>query len=481
MSAPPGRWRRSLVGNLREFSLVRRLLALPAFQFLLVLPALGVVGIVVLSAGFGIEHPSFNFGVVFTWVVWWGALLLSFVVFGRAWCLVCPVGALGEWVQRLSLWRRVPWTAGLHLRWPRPLRNLWLATGLFVVFVWLDNGYGMANSARLTAGLIIVITLGALWVSVLFERRAFCRYVCPLTALIGLGSLFAMLELRRHDPERCRSRCATKDCYRGNAQHYGCPMGEFPGGGMDSNLYCILCAECVKSCGQENIALRFRPPGRDLWAMRHPRADGAAAAAVVVGCATVLPLLMLALLPGTRRALAAVLPSGGAPPHDLPRLAAVGLLFVVGLSLTVGVVWGVAALGRLAVPGVTPSTRALFARTGYALVPIALSRMLADLLDHVSRTWGALGDVTRALALDFPLNRVVPGHVTVSHVLGAGSLYALQAALVLAGLAFTVHALHRIAARVAPDGAGVAALLPTAGLALGLTLISLWTLGIGLL
>ena len=481
MSGTAGAGPRAPGGDLLRWAPIRRLVGLRAFQFLVILPTAAVVGVILLSTAVGIEHPSFNFGTVFTWVVWWGALLLSFVALGRAWCLVCPLGALGEWVQRLSFWRRVPYTAGYHFRWPKPLRNMGLATALFIVFVWLDNGYGMSNSPRMTAGLIVVIALGAAWIDLFFERRAFCRYVCPLTAFIGLCSLFSVLELRRREAGTCRSRCATKDCFRGNDRQYGCPMGEFPGGAMDINLHCILCTECIKGCPHDNIALRFRPPGRDLWAMRRPQADGAVAAAVIVGLTTVLPLVLLLLLPGLRRALAGLLPAG-VPPNDFPRLAAVGLLFALGIALGLGLVWGFSALARFSARQAAPTAGALFVSFAYALIPMALFKMMADLLDHALRTWGPLVDATRALALDFPLNRVVPGRVTVMHLLGPGSVYALQAALVLGGLVWSLYALWRISERLFGDRrAALAAWVPMAGLSLVLTLMSLWTLGIGLL
>jgi NosR/NirI family transcriptional regulator, nitrous oxide reductase regulator len=480
VTQPAGRGVRALFTDVGELAPVRLLVGLRAFQFLLVLPTTALVGVVLCSAAVGVEHPSFNFGATFTWVVWWGTLLGSFVVLGRAWCLVCPIGAVGEWVQRLSFWRRVPYTAGYHLRWPRPLRNLGLATGLFIVFVWLDNGYGMSNSPRMTAGLIVVLVLGAAWVNLFFERRAFCRYVCPLTAFIGLCSLFSMFELRSRDPSLCRSACPTKDCFRGNARQYGCPMDEFPAV-MDTNLYCILCTECLKGCAHDNLAMRFRPPGRDLWTMRHPETGGALAAAVVVGLATFLPLLLLVLLPDLRRALAAVMPGGGAP-NDGPRLAAVGLLFALGIAAGAGVIWGFSALARQAAREADVSTRAVFTRVAFALVPIALFKMMADLLDHALRTWGALLDVTHAMALDFPLNRVVPGRVTVVPVPEPGAVYALQAALILCGLAASLYALHRISGRLyAEREAALQAFLPLAGLALVLALMGLWTLGIGLL
>lgn len=456
------------------------MLRLPAFQFLLVLPTLAAVAVVALSAAVGLDHPSANFGAVFTWVVWWGALLVSFVILGRVWCLVCPLGVIGEWAQRLSLWWRSSAGAGLDLPWPRRLRNLWLATALFVAFVFLDNAYGMSNSPRMTAGLVVVLVLGAAWVNFFFERRAFCRYVCPLTAFIGLNALVSGFELRSRDPGVCRTRCATKDCFRGNARRWGCPMGEFPGA-MDTNLYCILCTECVKSCPHDNIALRFRTPGRDLWAMRKPRMDGAVAAVLVVGLATTVPLLMVTALPQLRSALATRLPLGAAP-NDPPRLAAAAMLFVLGTGAALGLVWIFSALSRRGAGDGPVTTRALFTRTAYAIVPVGLSRLMADLLDHASRTGGAVADVTRAMLLDFPLNRVVPDRITVFHLLGPTSVYALQVGLLLGGLLLSLSAMRRIARALFLEGeASLAALLPMAGLALVLTLVSVWTLGLALL
>jgi polyferredoxin len=458
---------------------VRRALRHPSFQFLAILPAALVVLVVLASTWLGLDHPGFNFGTVFTWVVWWGALLISFIFLGRGWCLVCPVGAVGEWIQRLSFSGRSRSTAGLQLPWPRPLRNLWLAIALFVAFIWLDNGYGISNSPRLTAGLIGVLLVVSAWIGFLFERRAFCRYLCPLTAFIGVNSLFSILELRSRDGDVCRTDCSTKDCYRGNATTYGCPMGEFPGGAMDTNLFCILCTECIKGCGHDNLSLRLRAPGRDLWTLRRPRVDGAFAAVTVLGLATLAPLVTLVFLPSLRRLLAAVLPAG-TPPNDPPRLLAVGLLFAVGLGLTIAFVHGFSLLSHRAI-GAVPA-RTLFVHYAYAFIPLSLFKYLADLLDHALRTWGTLRDVTRALMLDFPRNRVVPGRVTVAPLLGPVETYLAQMILLLAGLLFTLFALHRISLRLYQDrDAALASFLPMAGLGVVLTLVSLWMLGAPLL
>jgi polyferredoxin len=476
MSEPPRHWMMELTA--RPF---RRALGLRPLQFLLVMPTAGVVAVVTLSAAVGMDHPAMNFGAVFTWVVWWGAILVSLVIAGRAWCLVCPLGALGEWLQRLSPWWRSSTGAGLGLRWPRALRGLWLPTALFVGFVFLDSGYGFAASPRMTAGLIVTIALAAAWVGLYFERRAFCRHLCPLTAFLGVSAMVSMLELRPRDAGRCATACKTKACFRGSALAWGCPMGEFPGAGMDTNLNCILCTECLKSCPSENLSLRLRAPGHDLHAMRRPRVDGAVAAAVVAGLATVAPLVTVALLPDLRAVLARALPAG-APPNDPPRLVAVALLLVGSALGTIALAWGAAAITRLATPAVARRTTAIFARSSYALVPVALAKLVADLLDHALRTWGALGDVTRALLLDFPLNRVIgSGQVTVVYLLTPVQVYHVQTLLLLAGLCLSLHVSRRISLR--PDIGGdhaLAAFLPAAALALVLTLASLWTLGAGL-
>ena len=126
--------------------------------------------------------------------------------------------------------------------------------------------------------------------------------------------------------------------------------------------------------------------------------------------------------------------------------------------------------------------RSLFVHYAYAFVPIGLFRLLADLLDHALRTWGTLGDVTRALILDFPRNRVVAGPVTVVQLLGPVPTYVLQIVLLLAGLTSTLFALHRISLRLYQERpAALASFLPMAGLGAVLTLASVWMLGAPLL
>ena len=95
---------------------------------------------------------------------------------------------------------------------------------------------------------------------------------------------------------------------------------------------------------------------------------------------------------------------------------------------------------------------------------------------------GAVFDVTRALLLDFPWNRAVPGRVTVIHLLTPAQVYLVQIGLVFCGLLFSLYAVHRVSRDLLGGReAAFAAFLPMAGLAFLLTLLNLWSLAVGLL
>ena len=76
-------WTSKLTTDLMQIGLIRRLVRLHYFQFLLVGPALIFFIIAAISIMFGVDSPAYNFGMVFTWVVWWGMVIGLFVIFGR--------------------------------------------------------------------------------------------------------------------------------------------------------------------------------------------------------------------------------------------------------------------------------------------------------------------------------------------------------------------------------------------------------------
>ena len=349
------KWHKKLTTDLREFGIIKRLTDLNSFQFILILPTMLIFILATVTIVFGVQHAGFNWGMVFTWVVWWGMLIALFVIFGRGWCIMCPFGALGEWVQRLSLWWKSKWGIGLNLKYPKRLKNLWMAIVFFVIFIFLDSGYGISNSPPLTAGLLVVLTVGAIWVGLIFEKRTFCLYHCPLTAFIGIASMMAPFEVRRKDADVCR-QCKTKACFNGSENTYGCPMNVFQGSGVDKNRDCILCTECVTSCPYNNIKMRFRPFGYDLWNRKKGKLDESVGSIVIAGAVTIVSLFLVLFLTPVRSAVSSILFSG-TNPGDWVRIISIGFLFLGGIAVTLLLMYGFSYLSKRLVASKTLKPR----------------------------------------------------------------------------------------------------------------------------
>ncbi len=124
----------------------------------------------------------------------------------------------------------------------------------------------------------------AIGLSTVFERRAFCRYLCPIGGFIGINSQTAPIELRIKDKQVCVT-CEGKPCYNGSQAGYGCPWDVFPAG-LTKNTYCGLCMECIRTCPHDNIAINLRPFSADL-ARPSTRMDEAFKAFIMLGSAMI--------------------------------------------------------------------------------------------------------------------------------------------------------------------------------------------------
>lgn len=359
-----------------RYDLLRRALWLGrVLRSRLLQPALMLVTLVVFTLAivtglFGTPAGSRNFGIVFVWIVWWALLIVVLVpLFGRVWCMMCPIPAPGEWLQRRAIVRRNPGRPRtLRKRWPRRLKNMWLQNIGFLG-VALFSGVILTRPS-VSAVVLLAFPLIALGLSLLYENRVFCRYVCPVGGFIGLYAMMAPLELRTRDCSTCRLH-RTKDCVAGNAQGYGCPWMVYPGN-LDRNTYCGMCMECFKTCPKDNITLNLRPCGADLFVSKSHRLDEAYKAFIMLGCA----LLYSAVFLGPWGWL-----KSWASLESLPNwlLYAAGLLAIV-LALIPGLFRLCAALSdRLA--GHRAGSR--FVTYAYTLVPLGLAAWIAFSLGFV--------------------------------------------------------------------------------------------------
>lgn len=352
---------------------VRALLRRRAVNWLLMTVGLTGLGLALVAGFAGTAVGSANFGIVFVWIVWWALLIVVLVpAGGRAWCLVCPIPAPGEWLQRRALVEPAGCAAreersrfAHRRRWPRRLRGIWLQNAGFLATALLSAV--ILTRPLVTAWVLLAFLVAGLALSLVFERRAFCRYLCPVGGFIGLYALVAPLELRTRDPLVCRDH-RMKDCYLGNESGYGCPWLEQPWT-LARNAYCGLCGECFRTCPKDNVAVYLRPPGSDLLVAAGWRLDEAYKAFIMLACAAAYSLVLLG-------------PWGWVKDWaNLGSLTGFGLYAMAFLGLATVAVPGAhlalaAATRRAAgLPGV-PVPR-LFVALAYPLVPLGLAAWIA--------------------------------------------------------------------------------------------------------
>ena len=270
-----------LVGRFLEKAVKSR-----RFQFAAILPNQIIFWLVIATGLIGVAVPDHNFSTAITWYVWFCAVFVMMVGAGRAWCLMCPFGGAGEWVQRRSFWQRHPISIGLHWKWPESWSRWGMlpSVGVFLAMTWGEEFLNIAGPGRpiLTALMVIFIITFAVGIFLVFDRRTFCRYLCPLTAIIGtVGSTGMVAGMRTRDRDICLT-CATKDCMRGSERGYPCPWYEWPGSAT-SNLMCGLCTECVKNCPHDNVGIFVQAPLTSVIAPLRRRLDVAVAVLVFFG------------------------------------------------------------------------------------------------------------------------------------------------------------------------------------------------------
>jgi len=222
------------------------------FIFMLILAG-GVVG--------GFSSGNYSFAIMIVWIVWWVMLMMLLVpVFSRTWCMVCPLPSFGEWMQRLRIFGVKNELSGLNLKWPKRLRNMWVMNILFLCTTFF-SGFFTVKPLATFALLGGIIVLGVV-LSLVFEKRTFCLYICPVSGFQGLYSNFAMSEIRPKNLAICEKH-RDKTCCTGNKKGYGCPWLLEPHS-LKRNTYCGMCLECFKTCPFDNMAMNLRPPGTDL-------------------------------------------------------------------------------------------------------------------------------------------------------------------------------------------------------------------------
>jgi hypothetical protein len=400
-------------------------------QLLVQMVALAGFIFTILAGLLGTPVGGANFAVIFVWIAWWMALKLFFIPLGgRSWCGICPLPMPGEWLQRGALLGPRGKGSGLGRRWPARLRGSWLQSGAFVA-IGLFSAVTLTTPSVTAWVLLAVIGLATV-TGLVFERRAFCRYLCPIGGITGLYANLAPVEVRVKDPAVCVQH-PEKSCYRGSAEGYGCPWGVFPAA-LKENSPCGLCLECLRTCPKDNLAVNVRPFGSDVGRRSSHRLDTAAFALIMLSSV----LAFSALFLGPWGKLKAAAYAIGQPAWGIYAFA----FLVFSLALLPGLFFLAVWSGRR-LSNSTLSIRKAFATQAQVLVPLGLMawiaftvsfalvklpNILAVLSDPLGRGWNLLGT---AHLSGFP------------DVSGISAI--LEIAALLAGLFWSVRVARRLA------------------------------------
>jgi len=169
----------------------------------------------------------------------------------------------GQIAQKLTPWRKKSWPHGDMDRWGAPA----LAAGFAAILLW-EEVWNLENTAWLSSCLLLLITAGAVIGSTVFEKRFWCRYLCPVGGMNGLFAKLSILELRA-EAGTCSGSCSSYACFKGGPADgeglasEGCPLGTHPAH-LSDNRNCVLCMTCTQACPNRSVQLRLRPPAADL-------------------------------------------------------------------------------------------------------------------------------------------------------------------------------------------------------------------------
>jgi len=422
-----------LVGkDLLQMPVLGGLLRWRHFNTLLLAPTLLIFAFIVFAGLLG-EQSTSNPAVLLTWILWWPAVVFTFFLVGRIWCTICPFGYMGDVAQKV---------ATLGKKAPQILKNMWWRLALFLGLTWMTTLFALDRTPRGTAYLALGLTLGAVALAVIYEKRVFCRYVCPVGGIFGLYSMTAPVHLSVKDKHICQTECKGKDC------RVACAWFQFPAS-MDRTAECNLCLDCVRACPHDNLALETQPFASDLvqFQPRRKSLDEASTVAAILGVSLLQTVVMLNAWQGWQAQVAAWL---HIPPG--PVLYTV-IFFGFGLLIPLLLVGLISYLGFRGKNARTTAVEAL--RTyAYAFLPLGLGLHAAHNFHHLFGEGGALWQGLKAAFAQYTGWGVAAvENMAPPTPMNPNTLYFLQWLALLGGLYLAFRVSTRLVARHAPDRA----------------------------
>jgi hypothetical protein len=229
---------------------------------------LTLVGFALLIAG-GLAAPhvqqkmtgflrNTNLAALIVWSLWWPLVIISASLLGRVWCQVCPMELVNSLFSRIGLKRRVP----------RFIASGW-GTAVFYSLALLGfiRTFWAHRYPERMSFFFLFLFASTVIAGLIFEKRTFCNFLCPVGRLLGLYACCAPVEWRVRDAKTCEA-CRGKDCvavrhaYRLTAR--SCTSNLYPAS-IGDNRNCLVCTQCRKVCPSANLRLSLRRPMADFF------------------------------------------------------------------------------------------------------------------------------------------------------------------------------------------------------------------------
>jgi ferredoxin len=410
----PGRGRNLM--NLRPVAWLMRSRLYPTVFQAAVAAAFVLVGYQLLA---GPEKAHDNLGTALMWVLWWPLIPIIFLAMGRVWCAVCPFGTLNDLVQR---------AVGVQMAPPAVLKKygIWIIDILFLAITWADHVFGVVESPWGSGVLLLLLTTAVIASGALFQRRTFCRYLCPIGGMSGNYARTGAITLRA-DTSICATCTSKAACFNGGDKAPECPLWQFPPT-MDTGANCNLCARCIKNCPNDAIELQVGTPTRELWFIRKPKVEESFLAMAIMGIVLVQNMTMLKVWAEATDAIKAA--TGITSPAVLFTA-----VFVVAVAFPVA---SLALAAKVAANAGGGTVTLWFARFGYAMIPLDIAGHIAHNLFHL------LAEGKAVWFTAMPLFGRTAGDGSAALV-STGTIQALQYLVVALGTAASLYTAKRIA------------------------------------
>ncbi len=226
---------------------------------------LGVFAFIIVN-GWGVsgDDPKFvkilrntNLANLLVWSYWWPVIIVITIFFGRLWCTVCPMELLSSLSSRVGFSRKVP-------RW---LRSGWVITAFYTIVLLVGiHTFAIHRYPHRMAIYMLILLAVSVVCGLIYRKRAFCSYVCPVGHLLGLYAMIAPFKWTVKQPSTCKA-CKSKDCIaKENRERLigrSCTSNLYPAT-IEDNSECLLCTQCLKACPYDNPTVAIRTPFADF-------------------------------------------------------------------------------------------------------------------------------------------------------------------------------------------------------------------------